>query len=198
MPKIFDFVIIALVLPLLIIASLIIYPLVYFDVGKGVIFTQLRGGYRGCTFKLYKFRTMNNDRDEFGVLLPDCERITRIGRFLRSTSLDELPSLLNVLSGDMRLVGPRPFIADYLAKYSARQFRRHDVMPGLTGWAQVNGRNGISWSEKFELDLWYVENRTLKLDLYILLLTAWKVVRRENVDTDQEMTMPPFGGCDRE
>lgn len=141
-----------------------------------------------------KFRTMTDSRDANGELLPDADRLTGFGQFLRSSSLDELPELWNVLKGDMSLVGPRPLLMEYLPLYSKRQARRHEVRPGVTGWAQINGRNSLSWDEKFELDVWYVENQTIWLDIKILLLTMWKVIRRDGISYGEEATMPRFEG----
>jgi lipopolysaccharide/colanic/teichoic acid biosynthesis glycosyltransferase len=143
---------------------------------------------------MYKFRTMRDARDEKGKLLPDEQRLTQLGRFLRSTSLDELPELFNVLRGEMSLVGPRPSLMQYLERYSPEQARRHEVKPGITGWAQINGRNAISWEEKFALDVWYVDHQSLWLDLKILLLSVWKVVRRDGISAESHATMPEFLG----
>jgi lipopolysaccharide/colanic/teichoic acid biosynthesis glycosyltransferase len=162
--------------------------------GAPVLFRQTRPGYRGKPFQIYKFRTMNNQRDSRGNLLPDAERLTRLGRFLRATSLDELPELLNILRGEMSLVGPRPLLMQYLDRYSPDQSRRHDVLPGITGWAQINGRNALSWEEKFQLDLWYVDHWSLWLDLRILLQTAWKVLRREGISQPGHATAAEFMG----
>jgi sugar transferase EpsL len=174
--------------------AVVIALAVLLSLGRPVLFSQPRGGYRGSIFSIYKFRTMTNDRDASGALLPDHVRLTRIGRFLRATSLDELPSLLNLLRGDMRIVGPRPFIADYLPLYSAEQYRRHDVRPGITGWAQVNGRNALTWEEKFALDTWYVDHRSFWLDVKILVLTVRNVLRRDGINAAAEVTMPRFAG----
>ena len=163
-------------------------------IGSPVFFRQLRGGYRGKPFHLLKFRTMTGARDRQGNLLPDSERLTRFGRFLRSTSLDELPELANVLRGEMSLVGPRPLFASYLERYSPEQARRHAVLPGITGWAQINGRNALSWEDKFRLDVWYVDNRSLWLDMKILLLTIWKVLRREGISQEGHATAEEFIG----
>lgn len=160
--------------------------------GKPVFFRQLRPGRDGRPFEMIKFRTMTHDCDISGKLLSDSERIAPFGRFLRSTSLDELPELWNVLKGDMSLVGPRPLLMEYLPLYSKEQARRHEVRPGITGWAQVNGRNALSWEEKFELDVWYVDNRTLWLDIKILILTVEKVLMREGISAAGEATMPVF------
>lgn len=158
------------------------------------IFKQERLGFRGKKFNIYKFRTMSNDKDEHGNLLCDSKRITRLGHVLRKTSLDELPGLVNVLKGDMSIVGPRPFIAEYEKLYSPNQFRRHDVKPGITGWAQINGRNKLTWNEKFSLDLYYVENQSLQLDFKILILTLVAVFRTIDVDNSTDSTMPKFNG----
>jgi lipopolysaccharide/colanic/teichoic acid biosynthesis glycosyltransferase len=164
--------------------------------GRPVLFTQLRPGVNGHPFRIYKLRTMVDRRDGDGELLPDAVRLGRFGRWLRSTSLDELPELWNVLRGDMSLVGPRPLLMAYLPLYNSRQARRHDVRPGLTGWAQINGRNSISWEEKFELDVWYVENQSFWLDMKILLLTLWKVFQREGISANGEVTMSEFRGTE--
>ena len=162
--------------------------------GTPIVFTQPRPGKDGKIFTFYKFRTMTNDRDADGNLLSDEERLTAIGQFLRKTSLDELPQLLNVLKGDMSFVGPRPLMVEYLERYSPEQARRHDVMPGITGWAQINGRNTISWQEKFKLDVWYVNNWSLWLDLKILFLTVSKVVRKEGISQANHVTVEDFMG----
>jgi sugar transferase EpsL len=161
---------------------------------RPVIFRQVRPGLRGERFTILKFRTMTDARDEHGRLLPDDRRLTALGRFVRAASIDELPQLLNVLRGEMSLVGPRPLLVQYLERYNARQAKRHDVKPGISGWAQVNGRNAISWEEKFELDVWYVENWSLFLDLKILALTALKVVRRTGISQRGQATMSEFMG----
>lgn len=171
--------------------------------GKGVdvapwwsnaFFFQERPGLHGKIFKVIKFKTMTDERDADGNLLPDADRLTRVGRFVRSTSIDELPQLINVLRGDMALIGPRPLRVYYLPLYSKEQMRQHDVRPGITGWAQVNGRNNISWTEKFKLDVWYVDHLTLWLDLKIVFLTVKKVVCREDINNDSTATMYPFNG----
>ncbi|WP_350203516.1 sugar transferase [Algiphilus sp.] len=162
--------------------------------GSPVLFTQIRPGLHGQPFRMFKFRTMTDTRGPDGELLPDAERLTRLGRFLRASSLDELPELWNVLRGDMSVVGPRPLLMEYLPLYTPEQARRHEVRPGITGWAQVNGRNSLSWEEKFELDVWYVDNRNVWLDLKILWLTVWRVLRREGISADGEATMPRFSG----
>lgn len=170
--------------------------LVWGRLGRPVLFRQQRPGLSGKPFTLIKFRTMLEATDGKGRLLPDGERLTPLGRFLRSTSLDELPGLFNVLRGDMSLVGPRPLLMRYLPLYSAEQAKRHDVRPGLTGWAQVNGRNALSWEDKFALDVWYVENRGFFLDLRILFLTAQRVLARDGISAEGEATMSPFVGTD--
>jgi lipopolysaccharide/colanic/teichoic acid biosynthesis glycosyltransferase len=164
------------------------------SLGSPVLFRQVRPGLNGEPFAMFKFRTMKNLVDESGNSLPDKDRLTRFGAFMRSTSLDELPALWNVLIGDMSLVGPRPLLMQYLPLYTPSQARRHDVKPGVTGWAQINGRNAISWEEKFELDLWYVENRNIWLDCRILFLTVIKVFRRDGINAEGEATMPAFNG----
>ena len=164
------------------------------SMGRPVLFRQQRPGRGGRPFAMVKFRTMSDRRDADGRLLPDGERLTRVGRFLRSTSLDELPELWNVLIGDMSLVGPRPLLMVYLQRYTPVQARRHEVKPGVTGWAQVNGRNAISWDEKFALDTWYVDNRSFLLDLQILYATVVQVVRRKNINSAEAATMPEFLG----
>jgi len=164
-------------------------------VNKGQpFFTQDRPGRHNRIFRLIKFRSMNNKRDEHGKLLPDAQRLTPIGRFIRSASLDELPQLLNVLKGDMSLIGPRPLLIRYLDRYTPEQARRHEVRPGITGWAQVNGRNAISWEEKFTLDVWYVDNMSFTLDLKILWMTVKKVFRREGISSGSSATMEEFMG----
>lgn len=163
-------------------------------IGTPVLFTQERPGLYGKAFCVYKFRTMTNEKDTSGNLLPDADRLVPFGRFLRSTSLDELPELINVLKGDMSLVGPRPLLMEYLERYTPEQARRHEVRPGITGWAQVNGRNALSWEEKFQLDVWYVDNRSLWLDIKILFLTLWKTIKRENISQEGQATMSKFMG----
>jgi sugar transferase EpsL len=163
-------------------------------VGSPVFFLQRRPGLYGTPFLLIKFRTMTDTRNAQGYLLPDAERLTSLGRFLRSTSLDELPELWNVLKGDMSLVGPRPLLMQYLARYTPAQIRRHDVKPGITGWAQVNGRNALTWEEKFALDIWYVDNHSLWLDVKILILTIWKTLRRDGINQPGQPTAQEFMG----
>lgn len=162
--------------------------------GAGAFFLQERPGKDGKIFKIIKFKTMTDERDAEGKLLPDAERLTKIGRFVRSTSLDELPQLVNVLKGDMALIGPRPLLVQYLPLYSKEQVRRHEVRPGITGWAQVNGRNSISWTKRFEFDVWYVDHCSIGLDLKILILTIKKVFIREGISSDNIATMYPFNG----
>lgn len=162
--------------------------------GAGVVFTQTRPGKNGRLFKVMKFKTMTDERDENGNLLPDAQRLTKTGKFIRSASLDELPQLFNVLKGDMALIGPRPLLPQYLPLYSKEQARRHDVRPGITGWAQVHGRNAISWKKKFELDVWYVDHCSFWLDLKIILLTVKKVVVREGITKEGQATTEFFNG----
>lgn len=170
--------------------------LVRLKLGRPVLFRQTRPGLDGVPFEMIKFRTMTDQRDESGQLRPDAERLTPFGRFLRATSADELPELWNVLKGEMSLVGPRPLLMRYLERYTARQRRRHEVRPGITGWAQVNGRNALSWAEKFELDVWYVDNRSFLLDLRILAMTLLQVARRQGISSADHATMPEFLGSD--
>ena len=162
--------------------------------GKPVLFRQKRPGYRGRPFIVYKFRTMTGQTGPDGKLLPDAERLTGLGRFLRASSIDDLPQLFNILRGEMSLVGPRPLLMQYLERYSPEQMRRHDVLPGMTGWAQVNGRNAITWERKFALDVWYVDHRSLGLDLKILALTLWKSLQREGISQPGQATMEEFMG----
>lgn len=173
---------------------LIVGGFIFLTMGSPVLFRQVRPGLYGRPFEMWKLRTMRDAFDRAGQPLSDAERITLLGRFLRSTSLDELPELWNVLKGDMSLVGPRPLLMEYLPLYSAEQAKRHDVRPGLTGWAQVNGRNALSWDQKFALDLWYVEKRSFGLDIRILWLTVLRVLRRDGISAAGEATMPKFEG----
>ena len=177
-------------LPFLLIAALA----VYLDLGPPLLFRQQRPGFMGKPFEIIKFRTMQASAEEAGGLREDKDRITTVGRLLRSTSLDELPQLWTILKGDMSLVGPRPLLMEYLPLYNERQFRRHEVRPGLTGWAQVNGRNTLTWEEKFELDVWYVDNRSFYLDLKILILTLFKIIKREGISARGHVTMDKFTG----
>ena len=179
-----------LLFPVLLILTILIRR----RMGSPAIFVQRRAGLRGKPFVLYKFRSMTDARDEAGVLLPDGARLTLFGIFLRRYSLDELPQLWNVLRGDMSLVGPRPLLLDYVPLYDETPRRRLDVRPGITGWAQVNGRNAIGWEEKFALDVWYVDHRCFWLDLKILFLTVWKILKREGISAPGEATMPRFQG----
>jgi sugar transferase EpsL len=195
--RIFDFLLsgIALIIlsPLLAVVAL----LVAINLGTPVFFKQTRPGHKGKPFNIYKFRTMREAFDAQGNPLPDHQRLTAFGKFLRSSSLDELPELWNVLVGQMSLVGPRPLRMDYLPRYSPEQARRHDVLPGITGWAQINGRNAISWDEKFKLDVWYVNHQNLLLDIKILGLTLLKVFKREGISAEGHATMPDFMGSER-
>jgi sugar transferase EpsL len=168
--------------------------LVRFKLGTPILFRQQRPGLNGRPFTLIKFRTMTDRRDAAGNLLPDADRLTPFGKFLRASSLDELPELLNVLKGEMSLVGPRPLLMQYLPLYTPEQMRRHEVRPGITGWAQVNGRNALTWEEKFALDVWYVDNHTFWLDLKIIFLTLWKIIGREAINQPGQATMKPFEG----
>lgn len=165
--------------------------------GTPVLFRQQRPGYKGRPFFIYKFRTMTDASDSAGNLLPDSERLTRLGRFLRAFSLDELPELINILRGEMSLVGPRPLLMEYLPRYSPEQMRRHDAWPGLTGWAQVNGRNALTWADKFNLDVWYVDHWSFWLDIKIILLTFWKVLKREGVSQPGQATTEYFMGNEK-
>ncbi|MCC2618334.1 sugar transferase [Aestuariibacter halophilus] len=171
-----------------------LYILVAVKLGRPVFFVQPRPGLRGKVFNMVKFRTMTSQTDSEGNLLPDEQRMTGLGRFLRASSLDELPELWNVLKGDMSLVGPRPLLVEYLELYTPEQARRHDVRPGITGWAQVNGRNAISWEDKFALDTWYVKNRSFWLDIKILWLTVWRVIKRQDIASEGEVTTSKFTG----
>ena len=173
---------------------LILTILIRYFMGSPIVFKQQRPGLNAKSFYIYKFRTMNSQKDKHDELLPDAQRLTNFGRFLRSTSLDELPSLWNVLKGEMRLVGPRTLLMEYVPLYNAEQARRHEVKPGITGWAQVNGRNAISWEEKFKLDIWYVDHQSLWLDMEIIFLTVKKVFFRDGISAKGEATMPKFTG----
>ena len=192
--RIFDLVSASLGLLILSPLILLIAILVAIFIGMPILFQQQRPGYKARPFYIYKFRTMTDTRDAEGNLLPDAARLTRFGRFLRSLSLDELPELYNILRGDMSLVGPRPLITEYLPLYSPEQMRRHDVFPGLTGWAQINGRNAIDWPTRFALDVWYVDHRSFWLDIQIILKTIWKVIKRENVNQPGQATIEYFTG----
>lgn len=176
--------------PLLLVVML---GLAFANKGK-IFFTQRRPGKNARIFKVIKFKTMTDARDAYGQLLPDADRLTKIGKFVRSTSIDELPQLINVLKGDMSLIGPRPLLPEYLPLYSPEQARRHEVRPGITGWAQCHGRNAISWKEKFTLDVWYVDHVSLKTDLKIIFITIEKVLRRADISSATSVTMEPFNG----
>ena len=190
--RFFDLFLVLLSLPLILPIYLLLMLLVLAKFNFPILFKQSRPGLKGKIFNIYKFRSMTSERDKEGTLLTDELRLTKFGKFLRSTSLDELPSLWNVLKGDMSLVGPRPLLVEYLPLYSAKQARRHEVKPGITGWAQVNGRNAISWDEKFDLDVWYVDNQSIWLDIKILYLTIKKVIVRDGISAQGDATMPPF------
>lgn len=194
MKRLFDVTFAALALLALALPLLVLMYLVRRKLGSPIFFRQVRPGRYGKPFEMIKLRTMTDARGPDGTLLPDAERLTPFGRWLRATSLDELPELWNVLKGDMSLVGPRPLLMEYLPLYTPEQARRHDVRPGITGWAQVNGRNAISWEEKFKLDVWYVDNHSLWLDIKILGLTVKKVWRREGINAEGEVTMRKFTG----
>jgi lipopolysaccharide/colanic/teichoic acid biosynthesis glycosyltransferase len=186
-----------LTLPFLIILSpilIIISIIIRIFLGKPVIFKQIRPGYKGSKFTIMKFRSMRDVCDESGNLLSDEKRMTKLGKFLRSYSLDEFPELFNVLKGDMSLVGPRPLLVEYLDRYTTEQARRHDVLPGITGWAQVNGRNALTWEDKFALDVWYVDHWSLGLDIKILFMTLWKVIKKEGISHPGNATMDKFMG----
>lgn len=193
--RIVDFIIVLILL-------LIIWPILlgislwlhFANNGAGAFFTQERPGRDGKIFKVIKFKTMTDERDEKGNLLPDAVRLTKIGKFIRSTSIDELPQLINVLKGDMSLIGPRPLLPQYLPLYSKEQMRRHEVRPGITGWAQCNGRNAITWTKKFELDVWYVDNISLWTDIKIIVITVKKVFKREDISSATSVTMEYFDG----
>ena len=194
MKRLFDLLVSAIGLLILAVPLALLAWQVRRKLGSPVLFTQVRPGLHGRPFCMVKFRTMTDARDASGALLPDAQRLTPFGRFLRASSLDELPELWNVLRGEMSLVGPRPLLMEYLPLYSPEQARRHEVCPGITGWAQVNGRNGISWAEKFALDVWYVDHRSLWLDVRILWLTVRKVLVRDGISAAGEATMPRFEG----
>lgn len=179
------------ILPILLVVTIVLHLV---NKGSGAFFFQQRPGKDGKIFKVVKFKTMTDERDRDGNLLPDDKRLTKIGKFVRSTSLDEIPQLINVIKGDMSLVGPRPLLVQYLPLYSKEQARRHEVRPGITGWAQVNGRNAISWKQKFEYDVWYVDNMSFWLDVKILFLTVKKVFVREGISSQTSVTMEVFNG----
>lgn len=188
--RLFALILLIIFAPILLLVAL----LIYFTMGGPIFFTQERPGKDEKIFKIYKFRTMTNEKDKNGELLPDKERLKGVGKLIRSTSLDELPQLFNVLKGEMSFVGPRPLLVEYLPLYSEEQKKRHKVRPGITGWAQVNGRNAISWEERFQYDVWYVENYSFLLDIKIILLTLLKVFKREGVSQKDNVTMEKFRG----
>jgi len=195
--RLFDITLTTVLIILFLPLYLVISFLILLKMGRPVLFRQKRPGKDGKIFEIYKFRTMTNETDEKGELLPDEKRLVGIGKFIRSTSLDELPQLFNVLKGDMSFVGPRPLLVEYLPLYNERQKKRHLVKPGITGWAQVNGRNAISWEEKFEYDVWYVEHHSFWLDMKILWLTFLKVIKRSGISSDTSVTMEKFKGSNR-
>jgi lipopolysaccharide/colanic/teichoic acid biosynthesis glycosyltransferase len=194
--RLFDLIItvigLIIILPLMLVVSI----LVWIFLGTPILFRQPRPGYKGRPFITYKFRTMTNRTGPDGNLLPDADRLTLFGRFLRSTSLDDLPQLFNVLRGEMSLVGPRPLLMQYLQRYTPEQMRRHDMLPGITGWAQIHGRNALDWENKFRLDVWYVDHWSFWLDLKILLLTPWKVFRREGISQPGHVTAQEYKGSE--
>ncbi len=192
--RIFDIVVSSMSLVFLSPLLFIIASLIRKRMGEPVLFRQQRPGLHGRPFWLLKFRTMTDVRDNTGILLPDVDRLTKFGRFLRATSLDELPEFFNVLKGDMSLVGPRPLLMQYLDRYTPEQARRHEVKPGITGWAQIHGRNALTWEEKFKLDVWYVDHWSLWLDIKILIVTVWKILRREGINQPGQATMKEFFG----
>lgn len=183
------FCVLSVIWPILLVVTIWLH---FANNGAGAFFLQQRPGKGGKIFKVIKFKTMTDDRDVDGKLLPDAQRLTKVGKFVRTTSIDELPQFINVLKGDMALIGPRPLLPKYLTLYSKEQFRRHEVRPGITGWAQVNGRNNISWTKTFELDVWYVDNCTLITDIKIILLTVKKVLFREDISQDGQAVAFPF------
>lgn len=185
------FVVLAIIWPILLLIALWLH---FANKGSGAFFMQERPGKGGRIFKVIKFKTMTDERDAAGNLLPDAERLTKVGRFVRSTSIDELPQLFNVLKGDMALIGPRPLLPQYLPLYNKEQARRHEVRPGITGWAQVNGRNAISWTRKFELDVWYVDHCTLWIDIKIIFVTIKNVLMRKDINSATAVTMEAFNG----
>jgi lipopolysaccharide/colanic/teichoic acid biosynthesis glycosyltransferase len=194
MKRLFDFFVASMGIIVLIPLFFILYFLILWHIGQPVIFIQMRPGFQGRPFKLYKFRSMTNNKDTKGNLLSDAERLNVFGRFLRASSFDELPTLWNVIKGDMSLVGPRPLLMEYLPLYNKDQKRRHEVKPGITGWAQVNGRNAISWEKKFDFDIWYVDHHNFWIDLKIIVLTLKKVFLREGITECGQVTMSKFRG----
>ncbi len=191
--KILALILIVIFFPIIIITAI----LIFFKIGTPILFKQQRPGLHERVFGIYKFRTMTNEKDSNNNLLPDEERLTKFGKFIRKTSLDELPQLFNVLKGDMSFVGPRPLLIEYLDLYNDEQSKRHNVKPGITGWAQVNGRNAISWEQKFKYDVWYVENQSFMLDIKILWMTFLKVIKRSDISSDSSVTMEKFKGNGR-
>jgi sugar transferase EpsL len=192
--RLFDITVSCIIVVLTVPAVLAIALLVRWRLGSPVLLRQSRPGLHGRLFTLYKFRSMSDARDDVGGLLPDAQRLSGFGRVLRASSLDELPELWNVIKGDMSFVGPRPLLVEYLSLYSPEQARRHEVKPGITGWAQVNGRNRLSWPKRLEMDVWYVDHRSFLLDLKIILMTVWKVLRREGISPEGHVTMERFKG----
>ncbi len=190
--RLIDLVVATVGLIVLLPAIAVVAVLVRRSMGSPIFYNQVRPGLHGKPFRMWKFRTMTDARDSRGQLLADEQRLTRLGRFLRSTSIDELPELWNVLRGEMSLVGPRPLLMEYLEHYTPEEARRHDVQPGITGWAQINGRNTLSWEDKFRLDVWYTEHWSLLLDFRILFVTVWKVLRRDGINAETHATMPKF------
>lgn len=196
MKRVFDILVSLVALGCLLPFLLILGLVIAVKMGRPVLFKQVRPGLEGKPFQMVKFRSMTDEKDQSGELLPDDQRLPVFGKLLRATSLDELPELWNVLKGEMSLVGPRPLLMEYLDHYTPEQARRHEVRPGVTGWAQVNGRNAISWEQKFELDTWYVDNRSFWLDIKILWLTVMQVVKRDNISQDGHVTMEKFKGSE--
>lgn len=197
MKSLFDRVLAVVLILLFAPIYLVVTLLIFFKMGRPILFRQKRPGYKEKIFGIYKFRTMTDERDADGNLLPDEQRLIGVGRFIRSSSLDELPQLLNVLKGEMSFVGPRPLLIEYLPRYSEEQKKRHNVLPGITGWAQVNGRNAISWEQKFEYDVWYVKNQSFMLDMKILWMTFLKVLKRSDISSDTSATMEKFMGTQK-
>lgn len=197
MKRLFDIMISFILLTILLIPILIISLIIRLNMGSPIVFKQRRPGLKGKPFDIYKFRTMTNEVDSKGNLLPNEERITKTGAILRKLSLDELPQLFNVLKGDISLVGPRPLLMEYLPLYNEEQARRHDVKPGITGWAQINGRNAIDWEERFKLDVWYVDNQSFWLDIKILMLTVLKVFKREGINPEDKQFIDKFRGSSK-
>jgi lipopolysaccharide/colanic/teichoic acid biosynthesis glycosyltransferase len=195
--RLFDLVCSAVLLVILSPLLLLTAVLVRIFLGTPVLFRQQRPGWHGTPFNVIKFRTMSDATDSAGSLLPDSERLTRLGRILRATSLDEWPELVNILRGEMSLVGPRPLLMEYLERYSPEQMRRHDVLPGITGWAQVHGRNALAWDDKFRLDVWYVDHWSFWLDLKILFMTVWKAIKREGISQPGHATAEKFMGSEK-